>query len=294
MMCNAYNKHDHENERKSDVMSSGIMKEIRDFELLTLWDRMLKIQTRILAPGELAWMKSRWAFLGDILEIGSGNGSYGEFLAENIPNCYFWGVEANKEIARIYSDKKNVNNKVNNYEINICKFGEEKLPKKTPGKYTGCIARFVLQHSSSPERILKGIFNEIETGGRLFIIEEDMRLFIANTRWIPYDMAVNLWQRVCKDGGTNTQLGMNLPSLLSKIGFSLDDYKIELRNNVEMGDDFIELFLYCTEMLCKTAPELVENNEFMEIKKEFEKSRKTHKKMFVATYPQILVSATKN
>ncbi|MGQ6551122.1 hypothetical protein KGP17_27700 (plasmid) [Serratia sp. JSRIV001] len=274
-------RHEHMN------LVSGIMQELSETSLLASWDRVFEAQTRILGPQELKWLETKGAFAGGVMEVGSGNGCYGSFLARNVPYCHFFGLEANQSLVNRFNlcDEQHPIN----YNIEKCIVGIDPIPKAILGHVQTCILRFVLQHSSDPVYILKQVCNILPPGAQIYIIEEDDRLFASNTEWSSYDATIDMWRRVCAEGGTNSKIGLELPGILNKAGFSIEDYTINLRNNIEMGSMFVELFSSIALMMYNTNPGVITKVELQKIIDGFSANQMHH----VATYPQILLVAKK-
>src|ERR1700712_4804533 len=64
-------------------LTLGMMSDLGEGELLDAWNRVLDIQTRGFGPREVQWLRDAGFGAGgrDVLEVGSGDGTYGRFLA---------------------------------------------------------------------------------------------------------------------------------------------------------------------------------------------------------------------
>ncbi|MEV8097743.1 methyltransferase [Kitasatospora sp. NPDC085879] len=273
-------------------MKLGIMDQIKDPALLNAWEAMLDLQTRLLGPGEVDWLRAKGFGRGGrgVIEPGSGDGHYGSYLAQCFPDLRIHGLEANGNlIARFDAARA-----PSNYSIDLCTVGSDPLPVKLSGAFDQCFLRFVLQHVSDPVDLLRAVHDALPPGGRLYIIEEDHFYFAAGPAWAPYDKATSAWSRVYQAGGSDGSVGRKLPGLVTEAGFEVTDYDIVLRNNVEMGNDFLDLFCQASRVLHHTSPELLPVTELHSIHQGFQADRDSHLARFVATYPQILLSATKS
>ncbi|MFI8829331.1 class I SAM-dependent methyltransferase [Streptomyces sp. NPDC053431] len=273
-------------------LSLGVMDSIRDEPLLQAWDHYLGIQTEMLVDQEMTWLRAR-GFAQNargVLEVGSANGDYGAHLAREFPDVRIYGVEANPCLADRYDPLAETGQ---NYSIDICKVGEQELPKEISGNFTHCILRYVLQHVSDPARVVSALYDALPVGGRIFIIEEDETYLRAQPNWPAYEGAVDIWRRVLAAGGTDNAIGGKLPGILAGVGFDVDAFEIKLRNNVEVGDTFLAYFAAASRVLHLTNPSLVTERELQKVISEFEASEAEHRKRYVATYPQFLLSAYK-
>lgn len=279
-------------------LTLGIMNAIEDLALLQEWDHVLDVQTRVLGDREVAWLRAKGFSLGvseggsrGVLEVGSANGCYGSFLARSFPEVRVYGLEANRHLAARFD--AGAADAAPNYHIDICKVGEDALPPAVEGRFDRCFLRFVLQHLSDPGRILRALHDALPVGGRLYVVEEDEHFFTHYPSFEPFAIAADVWHRVCAAGGSDSAIGRKLPELVTSAGFVVDDFDIVLRNNVEMGDGFLELFTKVVRMLHRTNPEIVSEAEVRAVAEGFEASRGDHRGRYVATYPQILLAATK-
>ncbi|MFI8828913.1 class I SAM-dependent methyltransferase [Streptomyces sp. NPDC053431] len=270
-------------------MTLGIMDSIEDEALLKEWENVLSVQTRLLAAREVEWMKSRG--LGrngrPILEIGSANGSYGQFLANSFPHLTLFGVEANPNLSAMLDLKACPEN----YSIAHCKVGDEPLPQHIQNNFDDCVLRFVAQHVSDPLRLLRAAYEGLPEGGSIFVIEEDDAFFGSYPENTGFETAFDIWRRVIAVGGSNSKIGRDLPRLAAEAGFYVASYEITLRNNVEAGSHFNELFIGTTRMFHRTNPALVSIEEVELVTRHLSSSEKTEGS--VATYPQVLLHAVK-
>lgn len=150
------------NDTDNPWLTLGIMDSIDDPDLLREWGVLLGMQTRLLGPREVEWLRSNGFGVdgAGILEPGSGDGTYGSFLARNFPEARIYGLEANSSLAGRFRPKE----EVPNYSIDICKVGDDPLPQNLSGKFNQCFLRFVLQHTSDPRPLLLAAYNALPSG----------------------------------------------------------------------------------------------------------------------------------
>jgi hypothetical protein len=272
-------------------LTLGIMNGIADQDLLREWGGLLDIQTRILGPQEVAWLRAKGFGENCIgaLEPGSGDGNYGSFLARNFPDVRIMGLEANSNLAERLEKTPDIKN----YTIDLCKVGHDPIPEHVAGNFNQCFLRFVLQHTNDPTPLLTSVYKSLPVGGKVFVIEEDHAFFTVDEEWTPYSLTTDAWGRVYAAGGSDGAIGRKLPKLFAAAGFTVDEYDVILRNNVEMGDDFLDFFTQAARVWHHTDPELVTRDELEAVTEQFKTARKDHSRQFVATYPQVMLVATK-
>lgn len=117
-----------------------------------------------------------------------------------------------------------------------------------------CLLRYVLQHSSEPVRILRGIYDALPVGGRVFAIEEDSALFVSTEDWPAFAAFVDGLRRVYAATGSDFDAGRKLHVLAREAGFEVEDFRIGLRSNVDLGTDLIDWLIGMTHMLHHSAP----------------------------------------
>ncbi|MEX5590292.1 methyltransferase domain-containing protein [Pseudomonas urmiensis] len=260
------------------------MQRLGDTGVQSAWDRVLKLQTELLGPSELSWLRHHQALDHDVLEVGSGMGHYGVFLANEHKEQFFWGLEA----SQAFIDK--CRGFPENYKVEQCRVGDDPFPNSLRGKCKTCLIRFVLQHSPDPLKLLSSLYKVLPTGAKVFIIEEDDRLFVSHGDFPAWNKAVALWRHACGITKTNSKMGLELPAVVERAGFVVEDFSIELRNNVKDSKAFFELFEAVLVMFQETLPSVVTNEELLPI---LAALRGAPPPNFVATYPQVLLVAAK-
>lgn len=273
-------------------LSLGIMNAIEGGALMESWQQMLTLQTHLFGPIEVRWlMEQGFGSSGrGVLEVGSASGYYGAYLARNFPHVRLYGIEANPHfIERAVRGAE----WPPNYSIAPCKLGEDALPSEIATQIDQCLARYVLQHVSNPLRVLRAIHATLPPGGRLFIIEEDDFFFTSYPSWRPFDSAVDAWRRVVSAGGSDSKIGRKLPNLLAEAGFRVDRFELALRTNGELGTGLPEFLPITTKLFHYTNPSLVSAAAALAVEQGFHSESAGHEQRVVATYPHVLVAATK-
>jgi SAM-dependent methyltransferase len=273
-------------------LTLGMMSDLGEGALLDAWNRVLDIQTRGFGPREVQWLRDAGFGAGGrtVLEVGSGDGNYGRFLAESFPDTRIHGLEPTK--ALIDRGIEAGGELPVNYTIVPCRVGDEPIPGTGEQRYDDCLLRYVLQHTSDPVRILEAIYEALPVGGRVFAIEEDSALFVSTEDWPAYATFVDRLERVYEASGSDFQTGRKLHVLAREAGFEVEDFRIALRSNVDLGSDLLDWLIGMTQMLHHTAPSVVTRDDLAFIVGDFTHRRDTGDTM-VFCYPQVMMMATK-
>jgi uncharacterized tellurite resistance protein B-like protein len=271
-------------------MTIGIMNDVKDGDLMEAWQKYLDIQTQMLGPVELGWFKEN-GFGSDgsrVIEVGSAAGTYGSYVAHAFPNATFFGLEANENFIKNLDST----NFPSNYTTSHCMVGRDPVPQDCANAEQ-CYLRYVLQHISNPGRVLRSLHSELAPGAKVFIIEEDDEFFSSFPPYQPFDTVTDAWRRICKVSGTDSRIGRKLPIILAESGFKVEKFEICLRTNTELGDNFINYFKLMSKIFYCSNSNIMPQNTLSMIEREFEEVRRSHKNTFTATYPHVLVVATR-
>lgn len=273
-------------------LTLGMMSDLGEGELLDAWNSVLDIQTRGFGPREVQWLRDAGFGAGgrSVLEVGSGDGNYGRFLAESFPDTRIHGLEPTQ--ALIDRGIETDGEFPVNYTIVACRVGDEPIPGADDVRYDDCLLRYVLQHSSDPVRILEGIYDALPVGGRVFAIEEDSALFVSTEDWPAYAAFVDRLERVYTACGSDFQTGRKLHVLAREAGFEVEDFRIALRSNVDLGSDLLDWLIGMTRMLHHSNPSILTREDFEFIVEDFTRRRDTGDTT-VFCYPQVMMMATK-
>ncbi len=272
-------------------LTLGMMSDLGEGELLDAWNSVLDIQTRGFGPREVQWLRDAGFGAGrSVLEVGSGDGNYGRFLAESFPDTRIHGLEPTQ--ALIDRGIETDGELPVNYTIVACRVGDEPIPGGDDVRYDDCLLRYVLQHSSDPVRILEGIYDALPVGGRVFAIEEDSALFVSTEDWPAYAAFVDRLERVYAACGSDFQTGRKLHVLAREAGFEVEDFRIALRSNVDLGTDLLDWLIGMTRMLHHSNPSILTRDDLEFIVGDFTRRRDTGDTT-VFCYPQVMMMATK-
>lgn len=273
-------------------LTLGMMSDLGEGALLDAWNRVLDIQTRGFGPREVQWLRDAGFGAGgrSVLEVGSGDGNYGRFLAASFPTTRIHGLEPTR--ALIERGIEAGGELPVNYTITPCRVGDEPIPGAGDVRYDDCLLRYVLQHSSDPVRILEGVYDALPVGGRVFAIEEDSALFVSTDEWPAYAAFVDRLTSVYIASGSDFTTGRKLHTLARKAGFQVEDFRIGLRTNVDLGTDLIDWLIGMTQMLHYTEPSILTREDLEFIVGDFTRRRDTGDTT-VFSYPQVMMMATK-
>jgi hypothetical protein len=115
--------------------------------------------------------------------------------------------------------------------------GDEPIAGAEAVRYDDCLLRYVLQHASDPARVLEAVYDALPVGGRVFAIEEDSALFVSTEEWPAYAAFVDRLVRVYVACGSDFTTGRKLHVLARDAGFEVEDFRIGLRSNLDLGSD---------------------------------------------------------
>jgi hypothetical protein len=264
----------------------GAMNEVEGDALLEAWERCLALQTRLFGPYEVEWLRAH-GFGGRVLEIGCAAGIFGSFLARSFPSTRLYGVEANAAFVETHRELPA------NYSIDGCVLGQDRLPAHIDGRVDQAFLRYVLQHSSHPERILAAAHAALPDDGRLFVVEEDDAFFTSHGRSPAFEGAADAWRRVCAATGTDCGIGRKLPALLARAGFEVERFEIVLRTSTTLGADFFRFFASVARIFHLTRPDVVGAAELRALEAGLARLAASPDDAPVATYPHVLVVARK-
>jgi hypothetical protein len=252
----------------------------------------LEIQTRGLGPREVQWLRDAgFGAVGRaVLEVGSGDGSYGRFLATSFPDTRIHGLEATQALIDRGIDA--AGELPVNYTITACRVGDDPIPGAEDARYEDCLLRYVLQHSSDPVRILTAVYDALPVGGRVFAIEEDSAYFVSTEQWPAYAAFVDRLERVYIACGNDITTGRKLHVLAREAGFEVEDFRIGLRSNIDLGPDMFDWLIAATHILHHTRPSILTRDDLAFIVEDFTQRRKTAGTT-VFCYPQVMMMATK-
>lgn len=180
--------------------------------LISLWDRLMILQTDFSLPSELIFYynSKEWMNANTIVDLGSGNGYYLKCLAKLFPEKKYLGIDhenAYIDLANKYPKKK-------------IRFEHRDLIE-VEGIYDLVIARLLVQHLASIEEFLIHVHNILPHGGTLLIIDsnDSMRNFEPQLEKIK-EFFDKFRESRLKDG-CDRDAGMSMSNLSSKYGFDI-------------------------------------------------------------------------
>jgi SAM-dependent methyltransferase len=273
-------------------LTLGMMSDLAEGELLDAWNSVLDIQTRGFGPREVQWLRAAGFGAGGraVLEVGSGDGNYGRFLASSFPDTRIVGLEPTQALIDRGVDAGG--ELPVNYTISACRVGDDPIPGAGELRYGDCLLRYVLQHSSDPVRILEAVYDALPAGGRVFAIEEDAALFVSTEDWPAYAAFVDRLLSVYIASGSDFTTGRKLHVLAREACFEVEDFRIGLRSNVDLGTDLLDWLIGMTRMLHHTNPSILTRDDLEFIVGDFTR-RRDSADTTVFCYPQVMMMATK-
>ncbi len=205
-----------------------------------LWDSYLEGQSKLFFDSEYQWLSKEiwWQKARNILEVGSGNGTFLFSLANFFENKQFKGVEllpASVRQANEQYAKPNLIFQEGNAEIfNPCLVNSSDL----------IIFRIVLQHLENPTAALKNAFHYLSTDGYVVIIDtfDSAR---KTSHPIPIlEETTALVAKVQKNGQKgNRKALMELQQALECNQSSLNDYYDIVSSNLDINGNVTSDFI---------------------------------------------------
>ena len=145
-----------------------VQKLLQESRLFDLWDHFLRGQARLMFSNhDKEWFSQKkwWNSANNVLEIGSGNGSYLSLISEAFPNKKLEGVDFNSK----YVDQATAEYAHQGISFRLGN-AEEELPAHQ-GRFDVVFFRFTLQWLKHPERALELAHRYLKPGGILLIID---------------------------------------------------------------------------------------------------------------------------
>lgn len=132
-----------------------------------VWDRYLKLQVELFADGEIKYIQdhSKIDQAENVLEIGSGNGSFIKNLSKYFCDKQFIGLEKDT----LYLEKTLSDHSFEN--VKFIAGDAEELSEELIGKFDVVIFRFVLLHLKNPLVAIERALAYLKPGGELLILE---------------------------------------------------------------------------------------------------------------------------
>jgi ubiquinone/menaquinone biosynthesis C-methylase UbiE len=210
----------------------------------------LEMQTRAYGVIDIPFLVDliKSAHAKTVLDIGTGEGSFVLWLANELPETHFVAIDHNDDLLKLA--KKNKADAIQNVEFHTA-FFDETFEKKT---YDLIFTRFTLEHSSSPEQFVSEAFKRLKPGGTLAIIDE----YLFDTQ-----IEAPTWQQfrckileAYKDFGVFPYVPMQVTTWLKSAGFVEPSVNIRAYSpNTIGGDLFKEMVLTLSVLLGKLYPD---------------------------------------
>lgn len=262
--------------------------------LLDSWDRYFNVQSALLGPQELALMQA-WGFgraNHGVLDVGCGNATHGLWLAAQLPQVPFYGLDANQAFLQ-QAQRRAASAGIRHYALHRCDLGTERLPTALEGRFTQCLLRLVLQHTGDPVALLSSLYAQLPSGGQVFVVEEDDGFYAIHPPCRAYYRVGELLQRVGDAFGSRRFLGREVPSLLQQAGFRVRHVQVLLQTNLAAEQQFLEYLQLAVELMHHSAPDLVSAAEAHDVIAELGRFGVEHRAHWFGVYPQVLAVGEK-
>ncbi|MBI3508935.1 MAG: methyltransferase domain-containing protein [Chlamydiia bacterium] len=136
-------------------------------DLPTLWNCYLKGQTDLYFEQEAEWLsqKDSWTRAQNILELGSGNGTYLSRLSETFKEKTFFGVEKQASFV------EQSNAQFSRSGLTFIEGDAETEYEQHRNQFDAVLYRFTLQHLKNPKLSLELAHQYLKKDGYIFIID---------------------------------------------------------------------------------------------------------------------------
>lgn len=151
----------------------------------------------------------------NVIDLGTGNGTFLHELAKAHPNIYFTGVDNQEHMVNKASGARIDNIK--------CLVADVNNPQTIPsmGNADGVLMRYILLHLSDTSNVLSKLHKALKKNTRLWIIDLDLEHYVCNPPHEAFELIKGLVKRFCGEHGRNGNIGSKLINILKNIGFGV-------------------------------------------------------------------------
>jgi len=198
----------------------------------------LKLQVEISFNKHYSFMfKHGLSECKNVLDIGTGSGDFLKALAMSQPRIKFFGLDNKQHMIEAAKTKK-----IKNVEWCIADINHfESLPQL--GKVDGILMRYFILHLPNIKEALAKIADSIKRGSCLWIIDLDLDCFSCEPAHGAFRLMHDLVERFCDKFSVDTKAATQLPSLLEKSGFEVNERVIAPFTNFEGDKNLFKRFL---------------------------------------------------
>jgi len=154
-----------------------------------------------------------------ILEVGCGQGSMSQWLAEQPHVNSVLGVDIDENALKIAAQKQTPKTKfelLSVYDLN-----------QLDDSFDLIYERFVLIHLTSPTAALKAIYNQLKPGGA-FVCDTGIHSHcFSDPKTKSYDQFIKLALHMFASQGKEADLGKSIASLATSIGFHIEAMQLQ-------------------------------------------------------------------
>jgi 2-polyprenyl-3-methyl-5-hydroxy-6-metoxy-1,4-benzoquinol methylase len=149
-----------------------------------------------------------------VLEVGSGIGILANSVATRNPDSGVFGIEISpdqiKKAFKNYSETPNV----------TFIQGDASSITFDNDTFDVIYCRYILEHVSKPESVLREIYRVLKPGGKLFVQENNVLIYTLDPDCPSYSFILKKFAEVQSILGGDAEIGKKLFGLIKKAGFS--------------------------------------------------------------------------
>ena len=141
-----------------------------DKQIKELWSKLMEYQTDLALPLELIfyYQSEAWLASNSVIDLGTGNGYYLNKILKYFPSKHYKGVDIEPFYVKLaknrFAAKKYHNSNIRIELQNLFQVTE---------KFDLVLARLLVQHLSSCDKFLEHVYEILNPGGTLLIIDSN-------------------------------------------------------------------------------------------------------------------------
>ena len=267
-----------------------LFEEAMQAEQAAVWRDFLSLQCALFSPGEIEVLKELGLAhdRGPLLDLGCGNGAYALRLRQRFPRLEILGADSSTALLRDFSDDIKASG-IGGIRVMRWAAGQEPPPAEVGGCRSALLSVF-LQHVAVPLDILAALRQALPAQARVFIIEEDDGLCVADPPCPPLDRLLRVWnERHC---GTRT-FGRRVPGLARQAGLRVDDVRVCAHSTVRLGAEALFGYFKATlPLLLDERPGGLGRGQAIELARDLDRYVAEHGPRCCVIFPRMVVSAT--
>lgn len=183
-------------------------------ELDSFVDNHLNLQVKISYPEHHNFLiRHGLNECSQVLDVGTGNGTFVARLAEDHPGIQFVGIDKRKQC--IDSSKRLITRNFDTVQVDM--FSRES--KFDFSRFDGFLMRYFLLHVDNSQKILELIKAKSKRPSKLWIIDLDWSQFECEPRNINFDKLTSLVKDFCSKISIDSMGGQKVLPMLQKLEF---------------------------------------------------------------------------